>query len=95
MNGNQLVGDILDADSWPKTHSFKSESNLKTENRCYLVVNQAHLLVAEFCVQSLRAITGTLFHFWVIKVFYFNFFCIVLIGRVVDHLPGTTRPNRP
>lgn len=71
---SHLTGDTLDDEMRQNDNAFKSKSNLKTENRCYLVVDQAHVLVAEFCVQSLRAITGTLFHFWVIQVFAISFF---------------------
>ena len=65
--GDHSNGDPPDGEprqSAPKT----GLSSLQTENRHYLVIDQAHVLVADFCVQSLRAITGTLFHFWVIKV---------------------------
>ena len=45
----------------------KNENNLSAENRCYLVIDQARVSVAEFCVHCLKALTGTLLHFWVIK----------------------------
>lgn len=44
------------------------KSNMNDENRSYLVLDKARITVADFCVDCLKAVTATLFHFWVIKV---------------------------
>ena len=65
-SNSDRLSDPLVSEMRPST--FKRELSMATENRHYLVIDQAHVQVAEFCVHSLRAITGTLFHFWVMKV---------------------------
>lgn len=52
----------------------KQNDSIETENRCYFVVDQARIMITDFCVFSLKALTGTLFHFWVIKVFFYLVF---------------------
>lgn len=72
-NFDSGIDDLLGNDD-KKNNQSKNEQNGIAENRCYLVVDQARVSVTEFCVQSLKSLTGTLFHFWVIKVnFMINF----------------------
>jgi hypothetical protein len=37
-------------------------------NRCNHVLSAARALAVDFCVRSMQALTGTLFHFWLSKV---------------------------
>lgn len=41
---------------------------LLEQSRCAQVLANARLLVADFCIRAMQALTGTLFHFWISRV---------------------------